>query len=91
MARKSLIHTRKTRTWTGKELHLEYYLTDEAILGGCADSYGVEVRAKSERGEEYAGVGGITMQGTRILELLDLLAAGTVTPTGLYDAVQDWL
>lgn len=91
MRNKSLIHTRNTRTWTGEQLHLEYYLLSEPVLGGCADSYGVEVLAKSGEEIEYAGVPGITMTGTRILQLIDQLAAGTVTPTGLYDVVQDWL
>lgn len=91
MRRRSLIHTRNTRTWTGKQLHLEYYLLSDTILDGCAESYGVEVLARSADEVEYAGVPGITLVGTRILQLIDCLAAGTVTPTGLYDIVQDWL
>ncbi len=91
MRKRSLIHTRNTRTWTGKQLVLEYYLLSEPVMGGCADSYGVEVLAKSGKEVEYAGVPGITLTGTRILSLIDQLAAGTVTPTGLYEVVQDWL
>ena len=56
MRKKSLIHTRNTRTWTGEQLHLEYYLLSEPILGGCADSYGVEVLARNGNEVEYAGV-----------------------------------
>lgn len=88
---RSLIHVRNTRTWTGKKLHLEYYLVSCAVMGGCAESYGVEIRASSESGTDYAGIENITMTGTKILELIDLLAAGTVTPTGLADVVQDWI
>ncbi len=91
MRNKSLIHTRNTRTWTGKQIHLEYYLLCEPVLGGCADSYGVEVLAKTDGTEEYAGVPGITMTGTRILKLIDRLAAGTVTPTALYEVLEEWL
>ena len=91
MRKKSLIHTRNTRTWTGEQLHLEYYLLSEPILGGCADSYGVEVLARNGNEVEYAGVPGITLTGTRILQLIDRLAAGTVPPTGPYDVVQDWI
>ncbi len=91
MRNRSLIHTRNTRTWTGKQLTLEYYLLSEPVLGGCADSYGVEVLAKTGTEVEYAGVPGITLTGTRILKLIDPLAAGTVTPTGLHEVVQDWL
>lgn len=91
MDNKNLICTRSTRTWTGKELVLEYYLLSESVMGGCADSYGVEIVARSGGQVEYAGVPGITMTGTRILRLIDRLAAGTVTPTSLYDVVQDWL
>ena len=91
MRNRSLIHTRNTRTWTGEQLHLEYYLLSEPIMGGCADSYDVEVLARSGNEVEYAGVPGITLTGTRILQLIDRLAAGTVTPTALYDVVQDWL
>ena len=88
---RSLIHVRDTRTWTGKKLHLEYYLVSSAVMGGCAESYGVEIKASSDEGTDYAGIENITMTGTKILELIDLLAAGTVTPTGLADVVQDWL
>lgn len=88
---KSLIHTRNTKTWTGEQLHLEYYLLNDALLDGSVDSYGVEVVATQGGKTEYAGIPGITLRGTRILELLDLLASGTVTPTGLKEVVQDWL
>lgn len=91
MKRKSLIHIRTTRTWTGNELRLEYFITNEPIMDGCAENYGVEIRARTGTTEEYAGVDGITMLGSRILALIDLLAAGSVTPTGLYETVQEWL
>lgn len=88
---RTLIHVRDTRTWTGKKLHLEYYLVSSPVMGGCAESYGVEIKASSDDGTDYAGIENITMTGTKILGLIDLLAAGTVTPTALSDVVQDWL
>ena len=91
MRNKTLIHKRIARTWTGDPIELEYYLIFDAVLDGCAESYGVEVCSRSKTGMEYAGVGNITMLGTRILELIDLLAAGSVTPTGLSDVIEDWL
>ena len=91
MTNKSLIHERNTKTWTGEQLHLEYYLLNDVLLNGSVESYGVEIRAKQGRKTEYAGIPHITLLGTRILELIDLLAAGSVTPTGLSDVVQDWI
>ena len=88
---KSLIHTRNTETWTGEQLHLEYYLLNDALQDGCVESYGVEIVATRGGRTEYAGIPGITVLGTRILALIDLLASGTVTPTGLKEVVQDWL
>lgn len=91
MTNKSLIHIRNTKTWTGDQLHLEYYLINDVLLGGSVECYGVEILAKQGGRVEYAGIPHITLKGTRILELIDLLAAGSVTPTGLSDVVQDWL
>lgn len=88
---KNLIHTRNTKTWTGEQLRLEYYLLNDVTADGCVDSYGVEIVARQGGQIEYAGIPGITVLGTRILELIDLLAHGTVTPTGLKEVVEDWL
>ena len=67
MRNKSLIHTRNTRTWTGEQLHLEYYLLSEPVLGGCADSYGVEVA-------KLAGLPGAVISRAR--EILAELESG---------------
>lgn len=91
MAEKYLICKRSTRTWLGTALELEYYLLCECVLDDCAERYGVEIVARSDGAVEHAAVPDLTMAGTKILRLIEMLADGTVTPTGLYDVVQDWL
>ena len=90
MRRKSLIYTHTVRSWSSDPVRLEYYLLNDSILDGCAESYGVEIRAESSAGRQYAGVQDVTTVGSRILELLDLLSGQQVTPAGLYDAVCQW-
>ena len=90
MSRKSLIYTRDIRTWTEDPVHLEYYLLNDALLDGCAECYGVEVRAHCRAGTQYAGVHGVTTVGSRILELLDTLAREQIMPAQLYEAVRAW-
>ena len=41
MRNKSLIHTKDVKTQEGTPLHLEYYLLNDSVLGGCAECYGV--------------------------------------------------
>ncbi len=91
MRNKSLICTKDIKTQTGNRLHLEYYLLNDSLLGGCAECYGVEVLAKSDAGQSYAGIPRITMLGTRIFTLIDQLAYYAVTPESLHDVLQDWL
>ena len=43
MRNKSLIHTKDIKTQEGTPLHLEYYLLNDSVLGGCAECYGVAV------------------------------------------------
>ena len=45
MRNKSLIHTKDIKTQEGTPLHLEYYLLNVSVLGGCAECYGVEILA----------------------------------------------
>ena len=45
MRNKSLIHTKDVKTQEGTPLHLEYYLINDSVLGGCAECYGVEILA----------------------------------------------
>ncbi len=74
---------------TGERLELSYYLLTEPCEG--FDSYGVEVELLCGSRKEAAAVGGITPIGSEILRLIDRLADGTVTPTGLADVLQDIL
>ncbi len=87
----SLIHSRKIKTELGKEMKLEYYLINDSVLNGCAECYGVEVRARAPGGGSYAGIPYITMIGSRIFQLLDRLAECAVTPQSLYAVIEDWL
>ena len=86
----SLIQTKTARTQMEKSLRLEYYLLQERLPGGEA-RYGVEVRCANGAGTEQKRVPDIAGTGDRIRELLAMLAAGLVTPTGLADVLQDWL
>ena len=49
MRNKSLIHTKDIKTQEGTPLHLEYYLLNDSVLGGCAECYGVEILAQTGR------------------------------------------
>ena len=40
MRNKSLIHTKDVKTQEGTPLHLEYYLINDSVLGGCAEKTG---------------------------------------------------
>ena len=91
MRNKSLIHTKDVKTQEGTPLHLEYYLLNDSLLDGCAECYGVEVRARAPGGGSYAGIPYITMIGSRIFQLLDRLAECAVTPQSLYAVIEDWL
>ena len=76
---------------TGTPLHLEYYLLNDSVLGGCAECYGVEILAQTGEAQCYAGIPRITMRGTSIFTLIDQLAYFAVTPDSLNDVIQDWL
>ena len=51
------------------------------------EEYGVQI---AEEGGSCVRVPGITHSRSRIDELLSLLVTHTVSPTGLYDVVEDW-
>lgn len=61
MRNKSLIHTKDVKTQEGTPLHLEYYLLNDSVLGGCAECYGVEILAQTGEAQCYAGIPRITM------------------------------
>ena len=56
MRNKSLIHTKDVKTQEGTPLHLEYYLLNDSVLGGCAECYGVEILAQTGEAQCYAGI-----------------------------------
>ena len=91
MRNKSLIHTKDVKTQEGTPLHLEYYLLNDSVLGGCAECYGVEILAQTGEAQCYAGIPRITMRGTSIFTLIDQLGYFAVTPDSLNDVIQDWL
>lgn len=62
MRNKSLIHTKDVKTQEGTPLHLEYYLINDSVLGGCAECYGVEILAQTGEAQCYAGIPRITMR-----------------------------
>ena len=82
---------KRHQTQEGTPLHLEYYLLNDSVLGGCAECYGVEILAQTGEAQCYAGIPRITMRGTRIFTLIDQLAYFAVTPDSLNDVLQDWL
>lgn len=55
MRNKSLIHMKDVKTQEGTPLHLEYYLINDSVLGGCAECYGVEILAQTGEAQCYAG------------------------------------
>lgn len=67
MRNKSLIHTKDVKTQEGTPLHLEYYLLNDSVLGGCAECYGVEILAQTGEAQCYAGIPRITMRGDQHL------------------------
>ena len=77
---------------TGGPLCLDYYvLVEEARIGDafCCENYGVRVAHSG--GGETAAVSNITTSARRIDELMELLVRGRVTPSTLWDVVEDWL
>lgn len=56
--------------------------------GFACESYGVRIR---EHGGECGEIADITVNASRIDELMDLLVRNTVTPCTLNDVVSDWL
>jgi hypothetical protein len=86
MENRSLMETKTVTIRAGTKLRLEYYLTCDP-----AGSYGVEVCAYSPGVEERICIPDLTPARERVALLLSRMAAGLVTPTGVYDIVQDWL
>lgn len=56
--------------------------------GFACESYGVRIQ---EQGGECSEIADITVNASRIDELIDLLVRNTVAPCTLNDVVNDWL
>lgn len=87
----TLVRTEQTADCRGRALQLSYFLVSAPALDGCAEQYGVEIRAVCGAERSAARVKNITMSQKRVEALLALLAENTVTPTELWDVVQQWL
>ena len=76
-------------------LRLEYYLlTDDALFdGGSLEVYGVELLLyrPGVRKPEIARLRGITPLGRRILDILQQLSDGAVTPSALREVMDSIL
>ncbi len=95
MSRSTLYRTLALTGDRGRPMRLEYYLLiDDAYYdGGSLEVYGVELRRYSPDREEpeIARVRGITPLGSRIFDILQHLCDGTVTPVGLWEAMDSLL
>ena len=83
MTDKSFLRKR-TCTWDGKTMTLEYSLTCDKIT-----DYGVSVRI-AESGEERT-LRHISTDIHKAEKLLDAITENCVTPICLYEVVSDWL
>ena len=85
-----LIHTQTVSDEQGKVHTFHYYLlTDQFRVGSFAcENYGVKIE---QVGGESASVPGMTRNQTRANQLTDLLANHCVSPTHLFDVIEDFL
>ena len=95
MSRRTLFRCVMLQDERGEPMRLEYYLlTDDALFdGGSLEVYGVEIlcyRAGVRR-PEIARLRGITPLGGRIMDILDRLCSGTVTPSSLREVMDSLL
>ena len=95
MTQRTFIKCLRVQSQKKEELRLEYYLlTDYASFDGAnLDLYGVEVVSYQARRPkpEICRIRGITPIGSQILQLLQRLIEGAVTPTTLREVVDDEL
>lgn len=89
--RELTVARRQARSESGEQYIYDYSILIEEMAvaqGFSCESYGVRVR---EREGECAEVHHITVNISRIDELMDFLVRNTVTPCTLRDVVEDWL
>ena len=85
----TLICTSTCPDESGKPHTFHYSLLTRQLPAGAFlfEEYGVQV---AEEGGSCVRLSGITHSRSRIDDLLALLADHTVSPTGLFDVVEDW-
>ena len=90
MKKVQIVCKRSVTAQSGMQMELEYLLTCREPPNG-APEYGVGIRARTLDSCEEDCADGITPRRGRAMELLRLLADGTVTPVTLRDILQDVL
>ncbi len=83
--KRQLHETKNALDQSGRGMRLEYYLLAEP------EAYGIEVALYRGAAAETCAVPGITPSAARADALLCTLAAATVTPCGLHDALAELL
>ena len=66
---------------------IHYYLLTEDREDGLLECYGILVTC----GADMEMIRNITVSQSAILQLLEILIHGTVTPVSLRDVLEDWL
>lgn len=74
MRNKSLIHTKDVKTQEGTPLHLEYYLINDSVLGGCASAMAWRSSRRPARRSATPASRASPCAGPSIFTLIDQLA-----------------
>ena len=90
MKKVQIVYKRNAITQSGVTLNLEYLLTCRELPDSVPE-YGVGIRVLTPDSCEEDCADGVTPRRERAMELLRLLADGTVTPVTLRDILQDVL
>lgn len=90
MKKVQIVYKRNAIAQSGAPLNLEYLLTCREPPNSVPE-YGVGIRVLTPDSCEEDCADGVTPRRERAMELLRLLADGTVTPVTLRDILQDVL
>ena len=90
LIRKEVVYTRSAAAQSGVPMELEYLLSYRDGPDGLPE-YGVGIRCRTPQSSEEDCVCGVTPRRERAMELLQVLAEGTVTPVSLREILQDVL
>lgn len=90
MKKVQIVYKRNAIAQSGAPLNLEYLLTCRELPDSVPE-YGVGIRVLTPDSCEEDCADGVTPRRGRAMELLRLLADGTVTPVTLRDILQDVL